>query len=166
PHVGADVALFKALLKGVVEAGGVDRDFVGAHTSGWDAVAADVAAASWDELVARSGVPREEIDRAVALLCGARRGVFMWAMGLTHHAHGVDNVLALANLALARGWLGRTGAGLLPIRGHSNVQGVGSCGVSPTLKDAFAARLTELYGIRPAPIAGLDTFASMEAAAA
>jgi len=59
-------------------------------------------------------------------------------MGLTHHAHGTDNILALANLALARGWLGRPGAGLLPIRGHSNVQGVGSMGVSPLLKKSSA----------------------------
>src|SRR5439155_104108 len=127
PHVGADVVLFKALLKGVVEAGALDRAFVAEHTSGWEAVAADLAASSWEELIERSGVARAEIDRAVALLGAARRGVFCWAMGLTHHAHGVDNVLALANLALARGWLGRPGCGLLPIRGHSNGQGVGSC---------------------------------------
>jgi molybdopterin-dependent oxidoreductase alpha subunit len=86
-------------------------------------------------------------------------------MGLTHHAHGVDNVLALANLALARGWLGRAGTGLLPVRGHSNVQGVGSCGVSPTVKQAFAARLEELYGIRVPAAGGQDTYSSMLAAA-
>src|SRR5881398_546755 len=165
PHVGADVALFKALLRGVVEAGAVDRTFVAEHTSGWEAVAADLAASSWDELVQRSGVARAEIERAVTMLGEARRGVFCWAMGLTHHAHGVDNVLALANLALARGWLGRPGAGLLPIRGHSNVQGVGSVGVTPQLKAAFAARMEEVYGIPMARTAGLDTYASMAAAA-
>jgi len=100
------------------------------------------------------------------VLAAARRGIFCWAMGLTHHANGVDNVQALANLALACGWLGRPGAGLLPIRGHSNVQGVGSCGVSPTLKAAFAARLEETYGIRAPAAPGQDTYASMEAAAA
>ncbi len=163
PHVGADVALLKALLKGVVERGAVDRTFVDAHTSGWDAVRADVDATPRDVLAAACGVPQAEIDRAVDLLCAARRGVFLWAMGLTHHANGVDNVLALANLALARGWLGRAGAGLLPIRGHSNVQGVGSVGVTPKLKQAFAVRMEELYGI-PASRAGLDTHASMTAA--
>jgi molybdopterin-dependent oxidoreductase alpha subunit len=165
PHAGADVALLKALLKGVAEAGGVDRAFVAEHTGGWEAIEADLAASSWDVLVARAGVARTAIERAVAMLCAARRGVFCWAMGLTHHAHGVDNVLALANLALARGWLGRPGCGLLPIRGHSNVQGVGSCGVTPTLKQAFAARLEELYGIRVAPGAGQDTYSSVVAAA-
>jgi len=165
PHVGADVALLKALLKGVVEAGAVDRTFVAEHTSGWEAVAADLAASSWDELARCSGVARAEIDRAVTMLGEARRGVFCWAMGLTHHAHGVDNVLALANLALARGWLGRPGCGLLPIRGHSNVQGVGSCGMTPGLKQAFAAKLEELYGIKVVPGVGQDTYSSVLAAA-
>ena len=166
PHVGSDVALLKALLKGVVERGAVDRAFVDAHTAGFAEVERDLAATPWDALVAACGVPRAEIDAAVDALAAARRGVFCWAMGLTHHANGVDNVLALANLALARGWLGRPGAGLLPIRGHSNVQGVGSCGVSPTLKAAFAARLEETYGIRAPAARGQDTYATMEAAAA
>jgi len=166
PHVGSDVALLKALLKGVVERGAVDRAFVDAHTAGFAEVERDLAATSWDALVAACGVPRAEIDAAVDALVAARRGVLCWAMGLTHHANGVDNVLALANLALARGWLGRPGAGLLPIRGHSNVQGVGSCGVSPTLKAAFAARLEETYGIHPPATHGQHTFATMEAAAA
>ena len=165
PHVGADVALLKALLKGVIEAGGVDRAFVEAHTSGFAAVEADLAETPWDVLLGACGVPRREVERAVELLLAARRGVFMWAMGLTHHAHGVDNVVALANLALARGWLGRPGAGFLPIRGHSNVQGVGSCGLTPALKQAFAAKLEAVYGIAPAAHAGLDTYASMAAAA-
>src|SRR5881628_2315870 len=147
PHIGSDVALLKALLKGVTEAGALERTFIDTRTSGWEQVEADLATTSWDELLRTCGVPRAEIEQAVGLLGGARRGVFCWAMGLTHHAHGVDNVLALANLALARGWLGCPGAGLLPIRGHSNVQGVGSCGMTPGLKQAFAARMVELYGI-------------------
>jgi len=165
PHVGADVALFKALLKGVVEAGGVDRAFIAAHTNAWEAVEADVVATPWSALVDASGVARSELEHATGMLLRARRGIFLWAMGLTHHAHGVDNVLALANLALALGWLGRPGCGLLPIRGHSNVQGVGSVGVAPQLKAAFATRMEELYGIPTARTAGLDTYASMVAAA-
>ena len=164
PHVGADVAVFQALLKGVIERGAVATDFVASATNGWDAVRADVAAASWDELCRTSGLTRAEIDAAVELLVTAKRGVFMWAMGLTHHENGVDNVLALANLALARGWLGRDGAGLLPIRGHSNVQGVGSCGVAPELKKAFAANLEEIYRLRLPVERGLDTYASVVAA--
>jgi len=165
PHVGSDLTLFKAMLKAVVEAGGVDRAYVLAHTEGWDAVEADVRNASWSDLTTACGVPRDEVQRAADMLVQAKRGVLCWAMGLTHHLHGVGNVLALANLALARGWLGRRGCGLLPIRGHSNVQGVGSVGVTPVLKQAFAERMRELYGIAPAPAAGWDTFRSMQAAA-
>lgn len=164
PHVGSDVALLVALLKGVLERGGEDSDFVERATRGFDEVRSAAAAESWEGLISACGVPRSEIDAAVDCLLVAKRGIFLWAMGLTHHAHGVDNILALANLALARGWLGKPGSGLLPIRGHSNVQGVGSVGVSPVLKKAFAERLTALYGVTPGPEVGQDTYASMAAA--
>ena len=164
PHVGSDIALLKALLKGLLEEGGVDVGYVHEFTSGWDVLARDLESASWDSLLAACGVPRTEVVKAIEMLRTASRGIFMWAMRLTHHQHGVDNVLALANLAMARGWLGRPGTGLLPIRGHSNVQGVGSVGVSPALKNAFAGRLKDLYGFELPREAGMDTFACMEAA--
>jgi len=164
PHIGGDIALLKALLKGVIEVGGEDRAFIEARTSGWDAVRADIDAMSWAALVEASGVPRAEIDATVRLLLGAKRGIFMWAMGLTHHEHGVDNVLALGNLALALGWLGRPGAGLLPIRGHSNVQGVGSMGFGPEMKQSVARAMEAAYGVRAAAEPGQDTYSSMLAA--
>jgi anaerobic selenocysteine-containing dehydrogenase len=136
------------------------------HVEGWDAVEADVRAAPWELLLAESGLKREDIDRAAAALVTARRGVLLWAMGLTHHEHGVQNIVALANLALARGFVGREGCGLLPIRGHSNVQGVGSVGFAPALREAFAKKMEEVYGIPPASTEGLDTFRCMEAAQA
>ncbi len=166
PHVGADVACCMALLKGLVECGGVDVAYVKQHVEGWDAVEADARATPWDTLLPESGLARTDVDRAVAALANARRGVLLWAMGLTHHEHGVQNVLALANLALARGWIGREGCGLLPIRGHSNVQGVGSVGFAPVLKEAFARKMEEVYGVPSAGAPGLDTFRCMEAAAA
>ncbi len=162
PHIGGDIALLKGLLKGILEQNGVDHAFVDAHTTGWDAVRGDIEATPWAMIEGASGVPKARIEEAVALLMTAKRGILMWAMGLTHHVHGVDNILALSNLALAKGWLGREGCGLLPIRGHSNVQGVGSVGVAPGLKKAFADRLKELYGIEVAP--GQDTYQSMQAA--
>jgi molybdopterin-dependent oxidoreductase alpha subunit len=128
-------------------------------------VRAAVAAEPRAALLAACGVPEADVERAVDLVCAARRGVVAWCMGVTQHAHGVDNVQALANLALARGWVGRPGGGLLPIRGHSNVQGVGSVGVAPALKAEFARRLGELYGFALPPATGLHTLASVEAAA-
>jgi molybdopterin-dependent oxidoreductase alpha subunit len=165
PHVGGDVAFLKGVAKAVVEQGGVDRAFLAAHTTGAEACEADLAQSNWDELEQASGVPRQEMQAVAALYCGARRAIFMWAMGVTHHAHGVDNVLAIANLALLRGMAGKPGAGLLPIRGHSNVQGVGSVGVAPALKAAFAQAMEEAYGIRLPGEPGLDTFHGMQAMA-
>src|SRR5262249_18497416 len=115
--------------------------------------------------LAACGVPAADVDAAAAMLCGARRGIVAWAMGVTQHAHGVDNVRALVNLALARGWAGAPGCGLLPIRGHSNVQGVGSVGVAPALKTEFARRLGELWGVALPTAPGQHTLASVEAAA-
>jgi molybdopterin-dependent oxidoreductase alpha subunit len=166
PHIGSDIALLTLLLKGVVERRAVDEEFVRAHTEGWEAVRADVVAAGRAELLAACGVPESEVAAAVDMICAAPRGLLCWAMGITQHAHGVGNVHALANLALARGWAGRPGAGLLPIRGHSNVQGVGSVGVAPALKAEFARRLGERYGIALPTAPGLHTLASVEAAAA
>ena len=164
PRVGGDVALMVAVLKRVREIGAVDVDFVSQHTSGWEAVEAFLDEVSWDELLACSGVARQQIDEVAAAVAQARSGVFMWAMGLTHHAHGTDNILALANLALARGFLGRPSSGLLPIRGHSNIQGVGSMGVSPAMKQEFAQRMAARYGVDPDVQPGQDTYGSMVAA--
>ena len=164
PHVGTDVALFRAILRGLRERGAIDESFVAAHTTGWERVAHDLEREPAGAAADACGVPQAEIDRAVELLAGARRGIFLWAMGLTHHANGVDNVRALANVALARGWLGRPGSGLLPIRGHSNVQGVGSVGVTPALRESFAAQLEKNYDIRVPRDPGQDTYASMVAA--
>jgi molybdopterin-dependent oxidoreductase alpha subunit len=165
PHVGSDIALFTVLLQGVIDRGAVDETYVRDHTTGWEAVRDAAAAEPREALLETCGVPAGEVDAAVDRLCAARRGVIAWAMGITQHAHGVGNVHALANLALARGWVGRPGSGLLPIRGHSNVQGVGSVGVTPALKSEFARRLGELYGVALPSAAGLHTLASVEAAA-
>lgn len=166
PHIGGDVALYKAILKALLARGSVREGYIARHTRGWEGVRTDLEATSWRRLIEASGVARREIEAAAEMLGKAGRGIFCWAMGLTHHAHGVENVLALSNLALARGFLGAPGAGLLPIRGHSNVQGVGSVGVAPVMKEAFARRLHELYDIALPARAGMDTYRCMEAAAA
>ena len=165
PHIGGDIALLKLILKEIVERGHCERDFLAQRVDGWAAVQADVRAASSDALLAACGVARADVDLAVRLCAMSRATIFAWAMGITQHAHGVDNVQAIINLALSRGMLGKPGAGLLPIRGHSNVQGVGSVGFSPALRTEFARRLQELYGVTLPTTPGLDTLASVEAAA-
>ena len=119
---------------------------------------------SWDEIIAKSGVTRKQIDDIAERYAEAKNVVFSWTMGITHHAHGVENVQAIANLALLRGMVGRPGAGLLPIRGHSNVQGIGSVGVTPKLKDAIFDRLQNHFGVQLPTTPGRDTMACMEGA--
>ena len=125
-----------------------------------------LAEASWDEIIAKSGVTRDEIDEIATRYAAAKNVVFSWTMGITHHAHGVKNVQAIANLALLRGMVGRPGCGLMPIRGHSNVQGIGSVGVTPKLKDAIFDRLQNHFGVELPTTPGLDTMACMDGAAA
>jgi len=161
PRIGGDIALFSALLKSVAW----DMDYVSAHTSGADALRAHLDTLDLTDLAQECGVSPDDIRTAAGMISHAQRGIFMWSMGLTHHEHGTDNIRALGNLALARGFLGRPGTGLMPIRGHSNVQGVGSMGVSPTLKQAFARELQRRFGFDVPAGAGQDTHASMTAAA-
>jgi molybdopterin-dependent oxidoreductase alpha subunit len=166
PHIGGDLALLCGVAKRVVELGAHDEAFLSAHCNGWPKLAARLHSLDWDEAVAKSGVARADIDAIAERYTQARNVVFSWTMGITHHAHGVQNVQAIANLALLRGMVGRPHAGLLPIRGHSNVQGIGSVGVTPKLKDAIFQRLESDYGLRLPTQPGLDTLDCMEQAAA
>lgn len=164
PRIGGDIALLKAVLKLVIERGAVDAAFIRDHTTGFDALRDALAAESIDALAADCGVARDVIERIAGMYCASKAAVFMWAMGITHHEHGTENVMAIANLALARGMVGRRGAGLMPIRGHSNVQGIGSVGFAPGLKAGFLKAMEELYGLPLPHGPGLDSMGAVRAA--
>lgn len=166
PHIGGDIALLTGIAKHVLARGAVDRRFIDDHTDGWPDVERSLVAAEWAEIERSSGVARADIERVAERYGSARRAIFAWTMGITHHLHGVENVQAIANLALMRGMVGRSGAGLLPLRGHSNVQGVGSMGVAPALRDTVLRRLAEEFGVTPPAHVGVDTLACLEGAAA
>jgi len=163
PHIGGDIPFLIGVGKHVLESGGADRDFIANHTTSFEVFEEQVRGARWEDLERVSGVPQRTMGKVAEAYMRAERAIFMWAMGATHHAHGVDNVLAISNLAMLRGMLGKPHAGLLPIRGHSNVQGVGSMGVTPELKAAFAQALEQAYGLQLPRESGLDTFAGLEA---
>jgi molybdopterin-dependent oxidoreductase alpha subunit len=166
PDIGGDTALLAGIAKRVVELGAHDATFLEKHCDGWDAYRAWLAALSWDDVQQRSGVSFDAIDEIAERYAASRGTVFGWTMGITHHVHGVESVQAIANLALLRGMVGRPGAGLMPIRGHSNVQGIGSVGVTPQLKDAVFKNLQAHFGVKLPTEAGLDTMACMDAATA
>lgn len=164
PHIGGDIPLLLGIAKCLIEIGAVERSFVEGSCENWPEYEESVKDASWDDIVERSGVARTDIERVANLYASAKSAVFGWTMGITHHEHGVDNVHAIINLALMRGMDGRPNAGLLPIRGHSNVQGVGSMGVTPALKSIVFERLESHFGVRLPTWNGLDTMSCMHAA--
>ena len=161
PRIGSDIALFKGLAKAVLEEGTEDRAFIAAHAADFDAFRADIEATGWEEITAACGLSREEIGRVAAAYGRAKNAVFAWGMGMTHHVHGVANVEAIANLALLRGMIGKRFAGLLPLRGHSNVQGIGTIGVKPVLAKDVLRRMEEVFGVTFPEEKGLDTMACL-----
>ena len=164
PRVGTDVALLAGIAKAVIAQGGVADDFVRSSTRHSAEYLSYISQLDWDELTAECGVSQETIEAAAKLYCQSKHAVFAWGMGLTHHLHGVENIEALSNLALLRGMVGRRFAGLLPLRGHSNVQGIGTIGVKPVLAQEVFARLEATLDVSLPRQPGKDTLACLHAA--
>lgn len=146
-HTGGDLAFLVGVLKALAETGGVDERFVGAHTSGWDEARAAAEAAGWSTLEAESGASEDRMRAFARLLTERPDAIFVWSMGLTQHAHGVDTVKALVNVALARGLFGREHRGVMPIRGHSGVQGGAEVGCVPAIDAATTERWERSWGV-------------------
>lgn len=168
-HTGGDLAFangaFKALLE-IPGGRGIQEEFVRDRTRGFDAAAEAVRRQSWTELAAASGSTEEEMRRFARLLVENPRTHFVWSMGLTQHAHGVDTVRAVVNLGLARGLPGRAGCGLTPIRGHSGVQGGAEVGCVPAVDGETRARWQSAWGFEPPTAPGFTTIEQVAAAAA
>jgi len=170
--VGGDIAFMHGILKHLIERDWLDREFVARWTSGLDEVKTLVAGLAWETLERASGQSRADMLRFAETYSRAKTAVFVYSMGLTQHRFGVDNVKALVNLALARGMLGREKCGIMPIRGHSGVQGGGECGVDPDkypggFEVASAAdrrRFEELWGASLPAWKGKRTLQMLEAA--
>ena len=131
-RTGGDIGFFSGVLKHLLERDWLDPAFVSERTSGIEALRAEVEAASWERLEALAGTSREEMLTLARMLAEAERGVLVWSMGVTQHGRGEDGVRSIVNLGLARGWIGREGCGLMPIRGHSGVQGGAEMGCYAT----------------------------------
>ncbi len=164
PRIGGDIALIKGIAKAVLALGCEAQDFIQNYTQGFADFRAEIEAQDWATLETQSGVTQGDMERVAKAYGGAKNAVFAWGMGVTHHLHGCDTVEYIANLALLCGHIARPGAGLLPLRGHSNVQGIGTIGVKPVLaQDVFQA-IEQAFGIRLPTAKGHDTMAAMQAA--
>ncbi|MCL5998439.1 MAG: FdhF/YdeP family oxidoreductase [Chloroflexi bacterium] len=152
-HTGGDLAFLNGVLKHLIDNNWLDERFIREHTAGFDALKAELAGQPWEMLERFSGASRAEMLRFAEMVARARSAVIVWSMGITQHDHGVENVKAIMNLALARGIIGREKCGVVPIRGHSGVQGSAEVGCVPwnfpggdPVNAETAARLSGRWG--------------------
>ncbi|MCC3654694.1 FdhF/YdeP family oxidoreductase [Streptomyces sp. S07_1.15] len=182
-RIGGDQALFRALNRLLLEAadtaagrpgaghttaspGGpppVDEAFIREHTHGFEEFAAAARSADWDEILRATGLGRADIDAALRMVLGARSIIVCWAMGLTQHKHSVPTIREIVNFLLLRGNIGRPGAGVCPVRGHSNVQGDRTMGIFERPAPAFLDALEKEFGFAPPRHHGYDVVRSIRA---
>lgn len=165
---GGDQALFQAIGKHLLEkdqseGGVVDHDFVAAHTSGFDAYRQAMADASWADLVEATGVPQKALRRIGEMVRQSKATIVCWAMGLTQHKHSVPTLRDVVNVLLLQGSIGRRGAGVCPVRGHSNVQGDRTMGIYEKPSEQFLASLDEEFGFTAPRAHGFDTVEAIRA---
>ncbi|HEX4342282.1 MAG TPA: FdhF/YdeP family oxidoreductase [Verrucomicrobiae bacterium] len=168
-RINGDVALLKGIMKVMLEederTGGkvLAHDFIEHDTEGFEEFAADLREESWEKIVKNSGISREQINEAARIAMDSERMICSWAMGITQHKNGVANVQSIANFVLLRGQIGRRGAGLCPVRGHSNVQGDRTVGIWEKMSPEFLKALGKEFHFTPPAKHGLDAVCTIEA---
>ncbi|MFC0597031.1 FdhF/YdeP family oxidoreductase [Streptomyces palmae] len=163
-RLGGDQALFRALNRLILETeGAVDEEFVRTHTHGFEEFAEAARGADWDQTLTATGLSRAEIEQALAMVLASRRTIVCWAMGLTQHKHAVPTIREVVNFLLLRGNIGRPGAGVCPVRGHSNVQGDRTMGIFERPAPAFLDALEKEFGFAPPREHGLDVVRAIRA---
>ncbi|KOG91343.1 FdhF/YdeP family oxidoreductase [Streptomyces varsoviensis] len=163
-RLGGDQALFRILNKLILDTqGAVDQEFIDAHTHGFEEFARAARAADWDETIEATGLERTEIERMLRMVLDSRRTIVCWAMGLTQHKHSVPTIQEVVNFLLLRGNIGRPGAGVCPVRGHSNVQGDRTMGIFERPAPAFLDALEKEFGFAPPRAHGLDVVRAIRA---
>jgi len=158
-RVGGDAAMLKGVMKILLtlheealslgKPGVIDEAFITQHTEGFDALKADLESTDWDHILKVSGMTREEIQHVARLYASAERTIICYGMGITQHQYGTQNVQQIANLLLMRGNIGKPGAGICPLRGHSNVQGDRTVGITEIPPQSLLDSIEKVFGFRP-----------------
>jgi molybdopterin-dependent oxidoreductase alpha subunit len=171
--IGGDVAVLKGMMKSLLamdqssrDEGGqgvLDRAFIDDHTAGFDELVSELDATSWDDIASTSGIGRQEIEKIAGIYAEARSVIVCYGMGITQHRSGTANVQEIVNLLLLCGNLGRDGAGICPLRGHSNVQGDRTVGITEVPPPAFLDSLQRVFGFDPPREHGHGAIAAIEA---
>ena len=168
-RLGGDMALFRGVAKLLLESDDrapgsvVDREFIAAHCHGFDEYAAAARAIDLPTVLAATGIAGSQLHRVAEMMAQSRRTVVCWAMGLTQHTHAVATIAEITNVLLLRGMIGKPGAGVCPVRGHSNVQGDRTMGIWEKVPDSFLDALDTRFGISTPRRHGLDTVNAIRA---
>lgn len=168
-RINGDIALLKGIMKEMLEEDDrtcgkvLAHDFIDQRTEGFEAFAHDIREESWERIIEHSGISRELIRQAAQIAIASQRMICTWAMGVTQHKNGVGNVQTIVNFALLRGQIGRRGAGVCPVRGHSNVQGDRTVGISGKMGPQFMEALGKTFHFKPPERHGFDTVGTIEA---
>ena len=168
-RIGGDMAVLKGMMKVMLEreraAPGTvfDRNFIAERTEGYDQLIASLDETSWDDILTESGLAREQIAEAADMFIAADRVITCWAMGLTQHKASVATIQDVVNLHLLRGQIGKPGAGLCPVRGHSNVQGDRTMGIWEKVNEKFFASLEREFSFSIPRRDGFNTVESIQA---
>lgn len=165
---GGDVAALKGIMKALLaldarDGGALDHAFIAEHTLGFDALAADLAATGWDDIERESGLKRADLERVAGAYAKSTAAIVTYGMGITQHNTGTANVKLIADLLLLRGNIGKPGAGICPLRGHSNVQGNRTVGITEKPSGDFLDRLEAVFGFTPPRKHGHDAVQAMQA---
>ncbi len=171
PRVGGDAAALKGIMKALLEmdalqgpaAGILDREFIAGHTNGFEAFAEDLRATDWEGIVSESGLSEEDLRKVAQAYAKSNATIVTYGMGVTQHSTGTENVQQIANLLLLRGNFGKPGAGICPLRGHSNVQGDRSVGITEKPSAELIDRIEQRFGFRAPSHHGHDAVAAMQA---
>lgn len=161
-RVGGDLALFQAIGSLLLARGAVDRSFVDTYTEGYAEYAAAVSTVDWSTVEAATGLPRTQIETVAGLFAQSPSTIVCWAMGLTQQRNSVPTIREIVNVQLLRGMVGRPGAGLCPVRGHSNVQGDRTMGIVEH-PPAWTPALGRLLGVTLPTESGVDTVDAIRA---
>lgn len=168
-RLGGDMALFKGLGRLLLEQDDkepgsvIDREFVSTHCQGFAEYSADTRAIDLDTVLTATGIERSQLDRVADMLAKSERTIVCWAMGITQHTHAVATIGEITNLLFLRGMIGKPGAGVCPVRGHSNVQGDRTMGIWEKAPETFLAALDKHFGISVPRSHGYDTVAAIRA---
>jgi molybdopterin-dependent oxidoreductase alpha subunit len=168
--VGGDAAALKGIMKALLalddaSPGIIDHGFIAAHTNGYAALEADLRATAWDGIEAASGLPRAALESVAAAYAKSNATIIPYGMGITQHVKGTETVQQIANLLLLRGNFGKPGAGICPLRGHSNVQGDRTVGITEKPSPQMLERIAHTFGFQPPAAHGHDAVAAMQSIA-